>query len=96
MPTSPVNQRKEQPPREFIATAALPYEHLERATAGLRAELRRQLLAADVHEMPLWETFAVTGPIVFEDLRGRTWFEYRASVESRGPFDRVRAKRSSN
>jgi hypothetical protein len=67
--------------------AALPYEHLERATAELRAELRRQLLAADVHEMPKWETFVVTGPTEFTDLRGRTWFEYRATVESRRPFD---------
>jgi hypothetical protein len=50
--------------------------------------LRRQLLAPDVHEMPLWDTFVVTGPIVFEDRRGRTWYEYRASVQSRGPFDR--------
>ncbi len=75
-----------QPARTFTATAALPYEHLERATAGLRAELRRQLLAADVHAMPRWETFAVTGPREFTDLRGRTWHEYRASVESRSPF----------
>jgi hypothetical protein len=39
----------------FTATTALPYEHLERATAGLCAELRRQLLAADVHQMPRWK-----------------------------------------
>jgi hypothetical protein len=71
----------------FTATTALPYEHLERATAGLRAELRQKLLHADVHEMPLWETFEVTGPHEFTDLRGRVWFEYRARVNSRGPFD---------
>jgi hypothetical protein len=45
---------------QFTATAAYPYEHLERATAGLRAELRRQLLAADVHVTPRWETLAVS------------------------------------
>jgi hypothetical protein len=72
---------------QFKATAALPYEHLERATAGLRAELRRQLLAADVHQMPVWETFDVTGPSEVTDLRGRTWYEYRATVESRRPFE---------
>ena len=88
MPATPVARRGGRPPRIFTATAALPYEHLERATAGLRVELRRQLLAADVHVMPLWETFAVTGPNVFKDLRGRTWYEYRASVESRRPVDR--------
>ena len=39
--------------------------------------------------MPRWETFAVTGPIEFTDLRGRSWYEYRATVESRTPFDRT-------
>jgi hypothetical protein len=67
----------------FRATAALPFEHLERATTALRAELGRQLLAADVRVMPRWETFTVTGPKEFTDLRGRTWYEYRGSVESR-------------
>jgi hypothetical protein len=70
----------------FSATAALPYEHLDRATAGLRTELRRQVLAADVHTTPRWDTFAVTGPREFADLRGRVWYEYRATVESRPPF----------
>jgi hypothetical protein len=37
-------------------TAALPYPHLERATAGLRGELRRQLLAAGVVAAPDWFT----------------------------------------
>ncbi len=73
----------------FSASAALPYEHLQRATAALRAELRRQLLAADVHAMPRWDTFTVTGPTEFTDLRGRSWYEYRATVESRTPFDRA-------
>jgi hypothetical protein len=71
----------------FRATTVMPYEHLERATAGLRAELRRQLLAADVHEMPLWETFTVEGPFEIKDARGRVWYEARASVSSRKPFD---------
>ena len=66
----------------FSATAALPYEHLERATAGLRAELRRQILAADDHAIPRWGSLAVTGPREFTDLRGCTWFEYRATVEA--------------
>jgi hypothetical protein len=71
----------------FSATAALPYEHLERTTAGLRAKLRRQVLAADVHAMPRWDTLTVTGPREFTDLRGRSWYEYEATVESRRPFD---------
>jgi hypothetical protein len=72
---------------KFSASTALPYEHLERATAELGTELRRHMLAADVHAMPRWETFSVTGPREFTDLRGRTWYEYRATVESRPPFD---------
>jgi hypothetical protein len=71
------------------ATTALPYEHLERATAGLRAELRQKLLAVDVHQMPDWGTFTVTEPRELTDLRGRSWYEYRAAVETSGPFDRA-------
>jgi hypothetical protein len=41
-----------------------------------------QILAVD------WDTFQVTGPHAFTDLRGRTWFDYRASVQSR-PMDRA-------
>ena len=79
---------------KFTATAALPYEHLDFATGGLRAELRRQLLAADVHERAIWDTFVVTGPTVFDDLRGRAWYEYRASVESRRPLNRMAPRES--
>jgi hypothetical protein len=71
----------------YTAITGLPYEHLDRATAGLRAELRRQLLRADVHQVPLWATFNVAGPVQTMDARGRIWFEYTATVESRGPFD---------
>jgi hypothetical protein len=67
----------------FTASTALPYEHLARATAGLRAELRQKVLREGDHEMPLWDTFEVTGPYEFTDRRGRTWFEYRATVSKR-------------
>jgi hypothetical protein len=66
-----------------FSAAASPYEHLDRATDGLRAEQRRRLLAADVHETPLWETFVVTGPIVLSDLRGRNRDEYRTTVKAK-------------
>jgi hypothetical protein len=88
---TPVNPAEEQSGRMFTATAALPYEHLERATAGLRAERRRQVLAGDVRELPRWETFVVTGPSEFTDLRGRTWYEYRAAVQSRHPPEGTRS-----
>lgn len=65
----------------------LPYPHLERATAGLRAELRHQLLAAGMDDLSVWDTFTVTGPAEVADLHGRTWFEYRAGVVGGGSFD---------
>jgi hypothetical protein len=37
--------------------------------------------------MSVWETLTVTGPRMFIGLRGRVCFEYRATVESRSPFD---------
>jgi hypothetical protein len=49
----------------FTASTALPYEHPDQATGGLRAELRQKLLHADVHDMPRWDTFEVTGPYEF-------------------------------
>jgi hypothetical protein len=73
----------------FFATAVLPYENFDRASALLRTELRRQLLIANVPEVPIRGTFDVTGPIEFTDLRGRTWYEYRATVESRQSLDRT-------
>lgn len=39
----------------YTASTALPYEHLERATAGLHA---------DVLEMPVWDALGVTGTLV--------------------------------
>jgi hypothetical protein len=66
----------------FTATTALPYPHLERATAGLHAELRHQLLATG--QQPDWSTLAVTGPTEVADHRRRVWFEYTASVEAAG------------
>ena len=67
----------------FAATAAYPCENLERATAGLRAALRHQLLATGIRDMRIWQTFVVTGPVECADRRGNTWYEYRATVESR-------------
>ncbi len=61
----------------FAATTALPYPHLDRATAGLRAALRQQ---AGLHDRLDWATLAVAGPDVTQDPRGRDWFEYRAEV----------------
>jgi hypothetical protein len=66
----------------------LPYEHVERATAGLRAKLRYQLL--NLGAAPDWSTLEGSGPVTTLDGMGRPWFEYRASVQSRAAFDRDR------
>ena len=71
----------------FTPTAAYPYENLERATAGLRAALRHQLLAAGIRDVQVWNTFDVTGPVECAYRLGRTWYEYRATVESQQPID---------
>ena len=65
----------------LTATTALPYPHLERATAGLRAELRHQLLEARHPEAPDWAGLTVKGPEAFTDGTGRTWFGYWAALE---------------
>ncbi len=66
----------------FIATAAYPYENLERATAGLRAALRHQILAAGIRGLQVWDTFVVTGPTTAKDARGNTWFEWVGTVHA--------------
>jgi hypothetical protein len=47
----------------YRAVTAPPYEHLERATAGLRGELRHQHLAAGGDGLIHWSTLQVAGPI---------------------------------
>ncbi|MCU1483161.1 MAG: hypothetical protein JWQ19_3947 [Subtercola sp.] len=59
---------------------ALPYATLQRATAGLRVQLRLQMAAG---ELPDWDTLEVTGPVESVDARGRTWFHYRATAAPR-------------
>jgi hypothetical protein len=38
--------------------------------AGLRGEIRRQPLVADVHELPLWDTVEGAGLFELRDARG--------------------------
>ncbi len=46
----------------YTAVTALPHPHLERATAGLRAQLRARLLDAGSTEPPDWTGLEVSGP----------------------------------
>lgn len=65
----------------YRAAAALPYDNLERATAGLRGQLR--LMAAIDGATPDWSTLALEGPVETQGLHGRTWYEWAATVEAR-------------
>ncbi len=65
------------------AMTALPYAHLERATPGLRGALRQKLLDKVPGELPDWSTLQVADPVVMRDARGRTWWEYAATVKCR-------------
>jgi hypothetical protein len=65
----------------FAAKTALPFAHVMHATARLRGELRRQIVAEDVMASPDWSTLKVSGPFEAFDRQGRIWFEYLASVE---------------
>ena len=46
----------------FTATAVYRYENVERATAGIRAALRHQLLAAGIRGFNVWYTFVGPSP----------------------------------
>ncbi len=69
-------------PVRYVAAAALPYADRERATAGLRGQLRLMALAAAA--TPDWSTLSVTGPTEVLGARSRTWFEWTATVEVAG------------
>ena len=66
---------------EYRAAAALPYDDRERATAGLQAQLRVMVGCDDM--TPDWTTLAVDGPTEAPGMRGRSWFEWTATVEGR-------------
>ena len=65
----------------FTATAVLPYDNLERATAGLRGRLRLMVADRNPEALPDWSTLVVTGPTTTKDARGNTWFEWVGTVD---------------
>jgi hypothetical protein len=69
----------EPDPVTFTATAAYPYVDCDRATAGLRGQLREIVAKAGAGE-PDWSTLAVDGPTETEGLHGRVWFVWTAGV----------------
>ena len=62
----------------YRAAAALPNDNRDRATLGLRGQLRLMALAGD--GMPDWSTLTVAGPSAVVGARGRTWYEWRATL----------------
>jgi hypothetical protein len=79
----PVTILSESEPVTFRATAVLPYDNLDRATAGLRGRLRMVITDHDADLSPDWATLVVTGPTMTKDARGNTWFECTATVQAR-------------
>jgi hypothetical protein len=73
----------------YRAVTDLPHAHLEHATALLRGDLRRQIVAGAELEVPNWETFRVIGPFEKFTGRGEICFEYQASVACRRVRDLV-------
>src|SRR4051812_2972285 len=61
------------------ATAAYPYVDRDRATAGLRGQLR-EILAGAGAGVPDWTTLVVEGPTEVEGLHRRVWIVWTATV----------------
>ncbi len=72
--------------RTYQASAAWPYDDLERVTAALRGQLPIMALADDVR--PDWSTLIVEGPTETSGLHGQVRFEW-ASVRAGGPTTRL-------
>ncbi len=72
-----------EPGRRFTATAALPYDNLKQATAGLRGRLRLMITDYSPDACPDWATLMISRPATMKDAWGNTWFEWTAVVEAR-------------
>lgn len=83
MSAGPVRSDESDQGRRFTATAVLPYDNLERATAGLRGRLRLMITDYSADADPEWATLMISGPAKSKDARGNTWFEWTAAVEAR-------------
>ncbi|MDP9359638.1 MAG: hypothetical protein M3R02_30995 [Chloroflexota bacterium] len=72
----------------YEAAAVYPYEDRERATSGLRGQLRLMAIA-DGGNLD-WTSLTVEGPTTAPGPHGATWFEWRATVTVVGGRDLVR------
>jgi hypothetical protein len=65
----------------YEATVMLPMAHVMAATAGLRGDLRRQILGEETLVLADWTTFQVTGPDEEFGTDGGVVYRYRATVQ---------------
>jgi hypothetical protein len=65
----------------YRATTALPYDNRERATRGLRGQLRVTAMADSA--APDWTTLCVTGPAEAPGPCGAVWVKWSAAVQAR-------------
>lgn len=71
----------------YRAAAAYPYLDEQLATAGLRGQLRVMALAGDAS--PDWSTLVVEGPTRAPGARGRSWYEWTATLSVEGGRDLI-------
>lgn len=69
----------------YRAAAAYPYIDGQRATTGLRAQLRLMALAGG--GSPDWSTLVVEGPTQAPGSQDRGWYEWTATVSVAGGRD---------
>jgi hypothetical protein len=65
----------------YEAAVTLPMAHVMAATARLRGDLRRRILAEGGLALPDWAPLRVTPPAEIFDDEGRVVYQYRATVE---------------
>lgn len=65
----------------YEAAVTLPMAHVMAATATLRGDLRRRILADGALVLPDWPTLRVHPPVEMFDDEGRVVYRYRATVE---------------
>lgn len=64
----------------YTAATALPYEHLERATAIIRRQIAQQIALNGLERPPEWSHLKITGPTEERDFYGRPWFWYSGTM----------------
>ncbi len=69
----------------YRAVAVYPYKNRERATSGLRGQLRLMAIAGGGNVD--WASLTVEGPTEAPGPHGATWFEWRATVTVVGGRD---------